>query len=92
MSKHKAPNPGRIAKALGAERIVSRDLLELPARVQDQPGYTLREADTVTPPVTEGDTDGFMVTPEERAELMEAIEQGRRGEGLDGWELLEELE
>lgn len=57
----------------------------------DVPEGTLHEGDTVTLLVPEGGDEGFTVTPEERARLKEAIEQGRRGEGVDGWELLDEL-
>lgn len=57
----------------------------------DVPEGTLHEGDTVTLLVPESEDEGFVVTPEERAELLEAIEQGRRGEGVDGWELLDDL-
>lgn len=55
----------------------------------DIPEGTLHEGDSVTLLVPEGEDEGFTVTPEERAMLLEAIEQGRRGEGVDGWKLLE---
>lgn len=35
--------------------------------------------------------DGFDVTDEEKVFLLECLEQARRGEGVDGWELLDEL-
>jgi hypothetical protein len=35
--------------------------------------------------------ESFTLTPEQRRFLRESIEQARRGEGIDGWELLEEL-
>jgi hypothetical protein len=37
------------------------------------------------------DESGFALSEAERAELTEAMEQLRRGEGTDGWELLREL-
>ncbi len=37
------------------------------------------------------DAAGFTLTNEERAELLEAMDQIRRGEGVDGWELLRQL-
>ena len=57
----------------------------------DVPEVTLRDGDTVTLLVPEGGDEGFTVSPEERALLKEAIEQGRRGEGVDGWKLLDDL-
>jgi phosphopantetheine adenylyltransferase len=41
--------------------------------------------------VPEDDDSGFTLTDAERAELAEAMEQLRRGEGVDGWELLRDL-
>ncbi|MEX0874140.1 MAG: hypothetical protein WD646_05415 [Actinomycetota bacterium] len=38
-----------------------------------------------------GDESGFTLTDAERSELTEAIEQLRRGESIDGWELLRQL-
>ena len=35
--------------------------------------------------------DTFTATPEQEAELLESIEQARRGEVVDGWELLREI-
>jgi hypothetical protein len=34
----------------------------------------------------------FTASAEEEAELLESIEQARRGEFVDGWELLQELQ
>ena len=56
------------------------------------PDGTLEEGITVTILVPEAeDTEGFDVTEEERAFLLQSLEQARRGEGIDGWALLEEL-
>jgi hypothetical protein len=57
----------------------------------DVPEGTLAEGDTVTLLIPEKADEGFTVTPQERALLKEAIEQGRRGEGVDGWKLLDTL-
>ena len=57
----------------------------------DIPEGTLHEGDSVTLLVPEDEDEGFTVTPEERGMLLEAIEQGRRGEGVDGWKLLDDL-
>lgn len=58
----------------------------------DVPEGMLAEGDTVTVLVPERPDEGFTVTPQERALLMEAIEQGRRGEGVEGWTLLNALD
>ena len=58
----------------------------------DVPDGTLEEGITVTILVPEGsDTEGFEVTAEERAFLLDSLEQARRGEGVDGWALLRDL-
>jgi hypothetical protein len=58
----------------------------------DVPEGTLEEGITVTILVPEDeDTEGFEVTAEERAILLDSLEQARRGEGVDGWALLKEL-
>jgi hypothetical protein len=41
--------------------------------------------------VPEAEESGFTLTEPERAELLEAVAQLRRGEGVDGWELLRDL-
>jgi len=58
----------------------------------DVPEGTLEEGVTVTILVPEDeDRDGFEVTEEEKAFLLESLEQARRGETVDGWKLLEEI-
>ena len=57
----------------------------------DVPEGALHEGDTVTLLVPEGAGEGFTVTSNERDVLLRAIEQARRGEGVDGWELLDQL-
>ena len=58
----------------------------------DVPEGTLEEGITVTLLVPEReDEDGFDVTDEEKAFLLESLEQARRGEGVDGWQLLDGL-
>jgi hypothetical protein len=37
------------------------------------------------------DEEGFAVSEEQRSLLLESLEQARRGEGVDGWKLLEEV-
>ena len=48
------------------------------------------EAITMESPEHEGE-DGFDVSEEQRALLLESLEQACRGEGVDGWKLVEEL-
>lgn len=58
----------------------------------DVPEGTLAEGITVTILVPEEeDRDGFEVTEDEKAFLLESVEQVRRGEGVDGWKLLKEI-
>ena len=58
----------------------------------DVPAGTFEEGLTVTILVPEhDDQEGFDVSDEQRAVLLESLEQARRGEGVDGWKLLEEL-
>lgn len=58
----------------------------------DVPEGTFEEGITVTILVPENeDEEGFDVREEQRALLLEPLEQARRGEGVDGWKLLEEL-
>lgn len=59
---------------------------------QDVPEGTLEEGITVTILIPESeDEDGFEVSEEERALLLESLEQARRGKSVEGWELLEEI-
>jgi hypothetical protein len=53
-------------------------------------GEALAEGTTVTVMVPE-DEQGFALGPEEEAELLAAMEQIRRGEVVDGDELIREL-
>jgi hypothetical protein len=56
----------------------------------DIPEGCLQEGDVVTLLVPEAE-QGFELTPEERAFLLESIAQADRGEVVDGWQLLDEL-
>jgi hypothetical protein len=56
----------------------------------DIPEGSVHEGDVVTLLVPE-DEQGFTLTSEERARLEAAIAQAERGEGIDGWKLLDEL-
>ena len=60
----------------------------------DVPEGSLEEGATVTllVPEDEDEEDGFRLSPEEQALLLEAMAQGKRGEVVDGWQLLDELE
>ena len=57
----------------------------------DVPEGSLEEGTTVTLLIPE-DEEGFRLSPEEQALLAQAITQGERGEVIDGWRLLDELE
>lgn len=57
----------------------------------DIPAGCLREGDVVTLLVPEPGL-GFELTPEEKEFLLASIAQADRGEVVDGWELLEEIE
>ena len=58
----------------------------------DVPEGTFEDGATVTVLVPEEeDRDGFELTEEEKAFLLESLEQARHGEGIDGWKLLEEI-
>lgn len=57
----------------------------------DVPEGSIPDGAEVIVLVPDDDESGFTLTEAERAELTEAIEQLRRGEGIDGWELLREL-
>lgn len=58
----------------------------------DVPEDTWHEGDTVTLLVPEHDDETFTLTAEQREFLREAMAEARRGEGIDGWKLLGELE
>lgn len=55
------------------------------------PDGCVPEGATVIVLVADGDERGFTLTDAQKAELTEAIDQLRRGEGVDGWQLLREL-
>jgi len=57
----------------------------------DMPDGAVREGDTVTLLVPEHEGEEYDLTEEETASLEEAIAEADRGEGIDGWRLLEEL-
>ena len=54
------------------------------------PEGCLREGDVVTLLVPEPEQE-FDLTPEERSSLEAAIAQAKTGEGIDGWDLLDQL-
>ena len=56
----------------------------------DLPEGTLEDGLTVTILIPEPD-GGFELTEDQRRELKEALGEADRGEGVDGWRLLEEL-
>lgn len=56
----------------------------------DMPEGTLEEGVTVTILVPENE-EGFDLSEQDRAFLLESLDQARRGEGVDGWKLLQEL-
>lgn len=60
-------------------------------RVDVPDGPSLPEGARVIVLVPDDDEPGFRLNDAQRAELQEAIDQLRRGEGVDGWELLREL-
>ncbi len=55
----------------------------------DVPEGSFREGDVVTLLVPE--EEGFHLSAEEQALLLESIAQAERGEVVDGWQLLNEL-
>lgn len=57
----------------------------------DVPEDTLHEGDTVTLLVPEPDERGFHLPAEAQRELRAAIEEGERGQTVDGWQLLDQL-
>lgn len=57
----------------------------------DVPEGSLREGTEVTLLVP-GDEEGFSLTVEERGKLRRAMAQGDRGEVVDGWQLVRDLE
>lgn len=56
----------------------------------DVPDGTLEEGTTVTLLLPEAE-EGFNLSQEERALLLESIRQADRGEVVDGWQLLDDL-
>lgn len=56
----------------------------------DMPEGTLEEGITVTILVPE-DEEGFDLSEQDSAFLLESLDQARRDEGVDGWKLLQEL-
>ncbi len=59
----------------------------------DVPEGSLEEGATVTLLVPEDDEEeGFRLSPEDQALLLESIAEGRRGEVVDGWQFLKEIE
>ncbi len=57
----------------------------------DVPEGILEEGATVILLVPEDDEEGFTLSQEDQALLLESIAQGERGEVVDGWQLLDEL-
>ena len=57
----------------------------------DVPEGSLHAGEVVTLLVPEAD-EGFELSAEERSFLLESIAQADRGEAIDGWQLLAELE
>lgn len=57
----------------------------------DVPAGSFQEGDTVTLLVPEAEK-GFRLSPEDQALLLESIAQADRGEVVDGWQLLEDLQ
>jgi len=55
------------------------------------PEGTLHDGETVTV-VVHDDEAGFSLTEEEQAFIAESVAQVRRGDWVDGWQLLEQLE
>jgi hypothetical protein len=56
----------------------------------DLPEGTLEEGLTVTILIPEPES-GFELTDEQQRELVQALAEADRGEGIDGWQLLAEL-
>jgi hypothetical protein len=56
----------------------------------DLPDGAIGEGEVVTVLVSEPEEE-FDLTPEERSRLTAALAQAERGEGKDGWQLLDEL-
>ena len=56
----------------------------------DLPEGELEDGVTVTILVPE-ESGRFELTDEQRKELLEAVAEADRGEGMDGWQLLDEL-
>jgi hypothetical protein len=59
----------------------------------DMPEGSFQEGATVTLLVPEDEEEeGFRLSPEDQALLLESIAEADRGEVVDGWQLLAELE
>ena len=56
----------------------------------DLPAGSVQEGQVVTLLVSE-DPAGFLLTADERSQLLASIAQAERGEVVDGWELLDDL-
>ena len=56
----------------------------------DVPEGTLEEGASVTLLVSE-EAGGFELSEEDKAAMLESVAQAERGEGVEGWNLLEEL-
>ena len=56
------------------------------------PDDGLPDGSVVTILVADGDEAGFTLTGAQREELAESIRQADRGQTIDGWKLLEDLE
>lgn len=84
-----SPTITRSDKILAIMKVLSAKFVD--GRL-DVPNGTLHEGDTVTLLVPEREDDeGFTLTEDETVRLREALEEADRGEGIDGWKLLEEL-
>lgn len=57
----------------------------------DVPEGSFQEGATVTLLVPEGEEEGFRLSSEDQAQLLEAMAQADRGEVVDGWKLLDSL-
>lgn len=58
----------------------------------DVPDGDLPEGATVTVLLPDEDGESFALTDEQRASLARSLDQADRGETVDGWELLRELD
>lgn len=58
----------------------------------DVPAGTLEDGSTVTLLVPEAAQPGFRLSAEQNEDLALALAEADRGEGMDGWAFLEQLE